>query len=227
MSTTFNMSSDQIVTAALRKLAVLGDGQSPSATQLSNGTQALNAMIKGFIAKGMPLWAVAEKSLSLTNSRTITLTTDAPLKVTQAILVDTTSGNTTPMNPKSHYDYNLLNGNAATGWPINYWYEPLNQTGVLHLWPTPDAYSIANCQVKIVYQRPFADMVAGTDTLDFPQYWLEAVIYGLAYRLAPEYGIPLQDRQTYAQDAAAFLNEALSFGTEDGSFFIEPDWAAQ
>lgn len=227
MSTNFSMTSDQIVTAAVRKLAVIGDGGAPTASQLANGTQALNAMIKGFIAKGMPLWAITEKTVSLSNVRNYTFSTDAPLKVTQAILVDNSSGNTTPMSPKNHYDYNLLNGNTATGWPINYWYEPLNQSGVLHLWPTPDDYSIANCQVKIVYQRPFNDMNAGTDSLDFPQYWLEAVIYGLAYRLAPEYGIPLQDRQAYAQDAQVFLNEALSFGTEEGSLYLQPDWASQ
>lgn len=221
------MTSDQLVTAALRKLAVVGDGQTPSATQLANGTLALNAMLKGFEAKGMPLWAITEKSIPLTNTRSYTLSTDAPLKVTQAILVDNTSGNTTPMNPKNHYDYNLLNGNTASGWPINYWYEPLNQSGVLHLWPTPDTYSIANCQVRITYQRPFNDMNSGSDPLDFPPYWLEAVIYNLTHRLSSEYGIPLQDRTLIAQEAQLFLTEALSFGTEEGSLFLQPDWASQ
>lgn len=221
------MTSEQLVTAALRKLAVVGDGATPSTTQLANGTQALNAMLKGFASKGMPLWAITEQSVPLTNSRIIPFTVDAPLKVTQAILVDNSSGNTTPMNPKTHYDYNQLNGNTAVGWPVNYWYEPLNQTGNLHLWPTPDPYSISNCSIKLVYQRPFSDMVAGTDALDFPQHWIEAVIYGLAYRLAPEYGIPLQDRQTYAQDAQVFLQDALEFGTEEGSLYLQPDWASQ
>lgn len=227
MSTNFTMTSDQIVTAALRKLAVLGDGQTPSATQLANGTTALNAMLKAFEAKGMPLWAISEQLVPLSNVRNYTFSTDAPLKVMQAILVDNSTGSTTPMNLKNHYDYNLLNGNAAVGPPINYWYEPLTQSGVLHLWPTPDSYSITNCQVKLVYQRPFADMTSGTSALDFPPYWLEAVIYNLTHRLSSEYGIPLQDRQMIAQEAQLFLNEALSFGTEEGSLYLQPDWAAQ
>ncbi len=69
-------------------------------------------------------------------------------------------------------------------------------------------------------------MVSGTDTLDFPQWWHEAVIYGLASRLAPEYGIPLQDRSMYQKEAEYFLQEALSFGTEEGSLYLAPDWTA-
>lgn len=227
-ATTFNLTSDQLVAAGLRKIAVLGDGQSPSVTQLANGTQALNVMLKALMAKGMPLWVMSEYDVPLTTSKAYTLTAatniPAPLKVTQAILVDNAGITSTPMNVTSHYDYNLLTLSSSTGVPTNYWYEPLNQTGVLHVWPSPDTYSIANRVVRIVYQRPFKDMVTGTDTLDFPQFWLEAVIYGLAYRLCPEYGIPLYDRQLAQKEAEYFLNEALSFGTEDGSLYLQPDW---
>lgn len=230
--TTFNMTSDNLVTAALRKLAVLGDGQSPSTTQLTSGTEALNVMLKTFQTKGMPLWAIKEYDVPLTstNAYTIgtgqTVNTPAPLVVLQAILVDTLANNSVPLNPKSHTDFNLLTIGASAGTPVSYWYEPLNQTGVLHVWPTPDNYSTTNRKIKLVYQRPFEDMVSGSNNLDFPQYWQEAIIYGLAYRLSPEYGIPLQDRQAIAQDAAYFLSEALAFGNEEGSMFIQPDWTS-
>lgn len=225
--TTFNMTSDQLVTAAMRKLAVLGDGQSPSATQLTNGTQSLNVMLKTLAAKGMPLWAIAEYNLTLTATKlyTFNATTNipAPLKVIQALQVDTPSGVAVPLEIKTHYDYNLLSARNATGTPTCYWYEPLNQSGILHLWPTPDTYSVANRTVKLVYQKPFQDMVSGVDTLDFPQHWIEAVIYGLAYRLSPEFGTPIQDRQMLAKEADYFLQEALSFGTEEGSMFFSPE----
>jgi hypothetical protein len=226
--TTFNLTSDQLATAAMRKLAVLGDGQSPSTTQLANGTQALNVMLKTFTAKGMPLWVMSEYDLTLTaiNSYTFSAATNipAPIKVTQAILIDETGVTSIPLNIRTHYDFNLLPITDTTGTPTNYWYEPLNQTGVLHVWPTPDTYSISNRVIRLVYQRPHFDMVSGTDTLDFPQWWMEAVIYGLAYRLSPEFGIPLQDRQLIAKEADYFLTEALSFGTEEGSLYLSPDW---
>lgn len=221
--TSFNMTADQLVSAALRKLAVLGDGQVASDTQLSTGREALNVMIKAFQTKGMPLWAITESSVPLTATRVYPLSF-APLKVLQAIRMDSSDGSTVLLEPRTHYDYNLLSNSLTTGQPTTYWYEPLNQAGTLHIWPTPDTYTTANQQIKLVYQRTFYDLTSGTDTLDFPQYWMEAVIYGLAHRLSPEYGIPLQDRQMQAQEAALFLEEALSFGTEEGSMFLQPDW---
>ena len=226
--TTFSLTGDQIVNAAMRKIAVLGDGQSPSATQLSNGTQALNVMLKTFTTKGMPLWVMTEYSLALTATRIYTFGTGqtinipAPLKVTQVLRVDSTSA--IPLNLRSHYDYNLLSGTSSIGPPTAYWYEPLNQTGVLHVWPIPDTTTIATNTLKIVYQKPFSDMVSGADTLDFPQWWHEAIIYGLAWRLCGDYGVPLMDRNTLAQEAKYFLEESLSFGTEEGSLFLQPDW---
>lgn len=229
-TTTFSMTSDQLVNAALRKIAVLGDGQSPSSTQLSNGTQALNAMLKTFTVKGMPLWVISEYELTLTATDTYTfgigqtVNIPAPLKVTQALLKYTDSGIRTPLNQRTHYDFNLLAHSTNTGTPTSYWYEPLNQTGKLHLWPTPDTTTIADCKVLMVYQRPFYDMVSGTDTLDFPQWWHEAVIFGLAWRLCGDYGVPLADRKTLQAEAQFFLDEALSFGTEEGSMYLQPDW---
>ncbi len=229
--TTFSLTGDQIVNAAMRKIAVLGDGQSPTATQLANGSQAMNAMLKTFMAKGMPLWAITEYSLALTATRTYTfgigqtVNIPAPLKVTQVIRENSNDDSQIPLNVRSHYDYNLLSNSNSTGVPTTYWYEPLNQTGVMHIWPTPDTDSITNSTLKIVYQRPFDDMVTGTDTLDFPQVWHEAIIFGLAWRLCGEYGIPLADRKMITQEAEYFLNEALAFGTEEGSLFIQPDWS--
>ncbi len=231
--TTFSMTGDQLVNSSLRKLSVLGDGQAPSVTQLAAGTEALNAMLKTFISKGMPLWATTEYDVPLTATHDYTLgvgqtiNIPAPLKVLQVILKDLTALTSRPLNVRSHYDYNLLSNQGSVGTPTTYWYEPLNQTGVLHIWPVPDTYSIANEVATIVYQRPFYDMVSGANTLDFPQWWHEAIIWGLAWRLSPEYGVPLQDRKNLGIEAQYFLEEALSFGTEEGSMYFQPDWVTR
>jgi hypothetical protein len=227
------MTGDQLCNAALRKLSVLGDGQSPSATQLTNATEALNVMLKTFMADGMPLWVISEYNIPLTATHDYTIgvgqtiNIPAPLKVTQVILKDLTAQTSIPLNIRSHYDYNLLANQGSVGTPTTYFYEPKNQIGVMHIWPIPDAYAIANQVATMVYQRPFYDMTTGTDTLDFPQYWQEAIIYGLAWRLSPEYGVPLQDRNELKVEAEYFLQKAQSFGTEEGSFFIQPDWVTQ
>lgn len=229
--TTFQLQRDQIINAALRKVGAVSPGQPASSDDITSATEALNSMLKAFESEGMPLWAIKEYYIPLTATRTYsigvgqTINTPAPLKVIQATLIDTTSAqNILPMNIYTHYDYNLLTTQNSAGYPIHLWYEPLNGTGVIHLWPTPDSYSIANRQVRIVYQRPFEDFVASTDTPDFPSYWTDALIYGLAWRLGPEYGLPLQDRQILAKEAEYHLQKALSFGTEEGSLHLQPDW---
>jgi len=54
----FATSRTGIIEAALRKLQVLAEGQSANSTQLTNGAEALNFMLKAWAADGMPLWAI-------------------------------------------------------------------------------------------------------------------------------------------------------------------------
>lgn len=229
--TTWQLTSNEIIDAALRKLAVISSGVSATSANRTDALQALNAMLKTFQTKGMPLWAIREYSFALTATKSYTIgvsqtvNTPAPLKIIQAYIKDTTAVTSIPLNIKTHYDYNLNQPTStSTGVPVDLLYEPGNQTGTIRIWPTPDTYSIANRQITIVYQRPFEDMVNTTDNLDFPQFWHEAVVYGLASRLAPEFGVPLKDRTALKEEAKDFLREALDFGTEEGSLFIQPDW---
>jgi hypothetical protein len=232
--TTWQLTLTQIVDAALRKISMIGDGVTATTTQKTAATQALNAMLKSFASKGMPLWQISEYSFPLTATRSYsigigqTLAVPAPLKIIQAYQKDTTAIDSVPLNIVTHYDYNeMLPTSTNTGTPVNLLYLPGNQVGTIKIWPMPDAYSIANRQITITYQTPVQDMVSDTDNLDFPQNWTEAIIYGLAWRLAPEYGVPPNDLKAMANTAQLFLDDALSFGTEEGSITFMPDWVGR
>lgn len=229
-TTTWKLQRDAIISAALRKLTVLSGGSTPTATQITEAAEALNAMIKGFQADGMPVWAmksytfttiVGQAAYLIGNSQA--LNTSMPLKVTQAWRSDSTTSNV-PMNIYPDYNYNLLPLTNSSGTPVNLYYQPLAQYGTINLWPKP---ADATTSITIRYQRPFEDMTASTDDIDFPPYWTEAIIFGLADRLAPEYGLPLQDRQLITQQAERFHQNALSFGLEEGSLFFQPDYVGR
>ena len=228
--TTWSLTRDSIINSALRKLSVLSGGSSAAAYETSNATEALNAMLKAFQADGMPLWAI--NSYSFTTTATVasttigegqTLNTPAPLKVLQAYRNQGSSVNV-PMNVYTSYDYNLLPLSNTSGPPVNLYYQPLSTTGTIKLWPVP---SDSTTTITITYQRPFEDMVSSTDNLDFPSYWTEAVIYGLAWRLCGEYGVPVPDRQILAKEAEAFHTKALEFGQEEGSVYFMPGWVGR
>lgn len=62
MSTTFGLSvtRNDIINAALRTLGKLGKTQTASSTDLTNCSQALNLMLKAWMAKSITLWKIEE-----------------------------------------------------------------------------------------------------------------------------------------------------------------------
>jgi hypothetical protein len=91
---------------------------------------------------------------------------------------------------------------------------------VIQLWPTPDDSTTV---ITLDYQRPFDDMDATDNNFDFPAYWMQALIYNLAWSLAPEYGTPPTDRGILQKEAMYWKQEALSYGSEEGSMFLSPN----
>jgi hypothetical protein len=226
-TTTWKLNRDAVISAALRKLSVLSGGGTPETYQVTNATEALNAMIKGFQTDGMPVWAIKSYTFTtIVNQAAYSigvgqaLDTAMPLKVLQAWRNQSPTSSNVPMNVVPDYNYNIYPLTNSSGTPVNLYYQPLAQYGVVNLWPKP---ADAATTITLRYQRPFEDMTNASDDFDFPPYWTEALIFGLADRLAPEYGIPLQDRQLITQQAERFHLQALAFGQEEGSMFFQPD----
>lgn len=233
-SANWNMTRDSIVNAAFRKIGVSVDGATATATQLTNAQEALNNLVFSLYAQGMPIWAMTTTFFTPVLGQiaypvglglgTGNLNIQAPLKITQAFSRDNVSNTDIPMNIYTQYNYNLLSTKINQGYPVHLWYQPQNQTGTITIWPAPDQYTATNRVIYFVYQRAFDQFNAATDTPDFPQVWLEPLIYSLAHRMAPEFGLPLSEQDKLNEMANMLIQNALSFGTEEGSFFIQPDW---
>jgi hypothetical protein len=93
----------------------------------------------------------------------------------------------------------------------------------MHVYPVPDATIASGYTIKIIYQRPFEDFDATADEPDFPQEYFDYLKFGLADRLAPEHGLSIQERSDISRRAKELRLEALSFGTEEGSMYFQPD----
>ena len=59
-TTTFTVTRDQIIEAALRSLSVLEEGAQPSATTLENSSFSLNLILKKWQSEGMKIWTIKE-----------------------------------------------------------------------------------------------------------------------------------------------------------------------
>jgi hypothetical protein len=230
-TTTWKLNRDQLIAAALRKLGVLSGGSSPETYQINDGTQALNALVKSLQTDGMPLWAIKTYTFTTVAGDADypigpgqTYDTAKPLRIFQAWRNQSTNYSNVPMNIYTNYNYDLLPLAISSGTPVNLYYQPMRDYGMINLWPKPND-SVTSISIR--YQAPFEDMTSATDDLDFPSEWAEAVIYLLAVRLAPEYGVPILDRQQLKKEADELHAQALMFGTEEGSFFFQPDTAGQ
>jgi len=120
-------------------------------------------------------------------------------------------------------EYNMLGNKSVSGNPIQLYYQPQRNYGDMFVFPTPTTVEAAANRIVIHYQRPFEDFDSGTDEPDFPQEWFDALAYGLACRLAPTYGIPLQDRKQLWNEMTIIKQEAMNFGLEEGSMFFQRD----
>jgi hypothetical protein len=226
-STDWSLNRNQVITGALRKLGVLPSGGTPSSAQINDASDALNAIIKAFQADGMPLWKISSQTFTVADgvaSYTVgpsqTVNCPKPLKVIQAFWTPS-GGTNTPLNIYNRYDFNdLPQGTTYEGDPVNMYYQPLRTTGTLTLWPTPNN---STTTVTFHYQSPYEDMDAATDDFDFPSEWIQALIYNLAWSLAPEYGIPPTDRGILMKEAEYWHQYVLSMGSEEGGIFFQPD----
>jgi len=230
-STDFNVTRDQIIAGALRMIGATAQGETPTATQVTEASEALNMLVKAWQADGMPLWGLSEYDMTLVAGQREynigvgqTINIPKPLRVIQIWNTNISGNIDTPMRVLTKQEYNTLGNKQSSGIPIQGYYNPQRDYGILSLFPVPDTNAASNYHVTIVYQRPFEDFDSASDNPDFPQEWIEALKYGLAVRLAPEYGLPLEQRQLLLKEAKDVKDVALSMGTEEGSIYFQRDF---
>lgn len=229
-TTSFAVSRDDIIKRALRLVGAISQGQTPNTAVIEETDFALNCLIKALEADGMPIWAITSISIPVVagvNSYSIgtglTVDTNKPLKVLQAYNHNVNSNIDIPMRILTQAQYNMLGNKSTSGNPIQIYYQPLRDHGVLYMFPTPSSAEVGVNTVVIWYQKPYEDSGTSTDNQDFPQEWYDVLCYGLAVRIAPEYGLPIEDRKALLQDYIMIKTDALGFGTEEGSLYFQAD----
>lgn len=218
----WELNRNQIIEMAYAKLGIPGEGNTLTATQYSDGTTALNAVLALAVTDGMPLWK-RTTTMQTPSASTQAFTLNGAVKVVFVGLRDTTSGVQYELEPKSLYDFYRLPYNTQ-GVPVNYAFEPSISGGTLRIWPNKaDSGSVANKQFVIIYQKEFDGFTTTTtDTLDMPPWWTLGIAYKTAQVLAPDNGIPVDERNKLAQEANDFWRMASNYGDEEGSLFLQP-----
>ena len=228
--TIYELSRDDIIKAGMRKVGALAKGQTPDSEDYTNGTVALNALIAAWQGYGLTMWKRSEYEMTLVASQREynigigqSVNTAFPLKIESAILYTTSAGARQQLEIMDKSEFNLMNS-LDTGNPTCISYTPKINMGVISLWPMPSADVASTKTLRILIRTAFEGFNATADTPDLPQEWQNALIYGLAYSLAPEYGLSVLDRQALQRDYLYWL-EMASAATqgEDEAFKIQVD----
>ena len=106
-----------------------------------------------------------------------------PLKIISARRLN--SANEIEMYHLAREEYFNLPNKTSTGTPTEFFYDPQQGTGKVYLWTVP---STVDDVVNYTYMDELEIISANTETSNFPQEWMEYLVYGLAMRIAPLYG---------------------------------------
>jgi hypothetical protein len=245
MSSSFTISRDQIINLALRKLGVIDIGNTPDAETIADAALNLNLMIKQMSTEGLKLWKVQEIVMPVTANVTTyqlgaggvnvydsfdttftTPITDKPLKLLQAWYRNTSSAPTvidTPLTLFSKQEYNMLGSKTSTGVANSVFYDYKTTYGTLYVYLTPDSYSQTNLNLHLVVQMPLQDISQAQAIPDFPNEWMNCLVWNLADQLAIQYSVPQNHRVEIAQRAAMYKEQLTAWDVESYSTFFQPD----
>lgn len=91
-----------------------------------------------------------------------------------------------PLARMNRDDYtNLPNKSFQSNRPLQYWLDRQAQSPVMNLWPVPNAGATTS-QIVVWAQRHIMDVGTMTEEIEVPQRWYEAVVAGLAAKMALE-----------------------------------------
>lgn len=113
--------------------------------------------------------------------------------------------------------YRMLSNKGSGGRPNQCYYQPTIDNGTLFVWP---ANAGGVDKLVLITEPVVDDFDAASDNLDFPIEWARAIIFGLADDLAPEYGIPVKERDRLERKAARLLEDVLNHDVENASLVL-------
>lgn len=206
--TTISVTSESGMTVADYIGIVLDDGTVHWTTIASLATLTITAALPSAAASGNSVYFYTTKM-------------HRPLRILYAFTRDQLTNTDEPVEIiKDRAKYFGIYDKTNDSNPTRIYYDPQLTNGVLY---TNYEQTNVDETLELVYHRPIEDFDASTDNPDFPQEWYEPLVYGLALRLAPDYGKNVTERQELIREAEVLGINIKGF-YQDGPQKIIPTW---
>lgn len=215
-SISFNLTALEVINQALSVLGWLPASDSANPDDAETARVHLNLMLKTMQADGCNIWRQEPESITFA-AGTATVTLDPRvIDVIEARLVRATNSEFS-LGRWDRGQYITLPNKAQTGTPVAFYFQKNRDAVTMTLWPVPYTEYVVNCTTA----RVIADVTEVNDDLDVPQEWLECVVWNLADRLAPVFGVTdkaPQIAEKVTQRAAALYSAMRDFDRPSSVF---------
>jgi hypothetical protein len=178
-------SVQEFINSTLRLIRVLDAGETPTATESDNALTALNQLIGSWSAAGVPVYQESREGIDLTGASLYPLPT-RPVRILSAMVIN--GGVSFPVAIVNSQQWTQPKDRTATSkFAKELYYDGGYPVGSIFLWPSPGFGSTLNVYVL----RPLSQFASLADTISLPPGYEQALRFGLAGVLAPEYGSAL------------------------------------
>jgi len=139
-----------------------------------------------------------------------------------------------PIFMLSRSDYNRMGNKSTNGTiPSQFWYDVAfsttgsvsNSNGNLYVFTVPGAQ--INHSMHLMEQQIISDTTGATELFDFPQEFLNALKWGLAYEVLPDYGVDQTTEKRITERYQQSIAEAFAFSVEEASTYFSLDTRAR
>ena len=142
-----------------------------------------------------------------------------PLRIKDAFVRQVAGGNDTPCRIMSREEYNRFGMKSSPGTPVQLYYDAQSNTGNLYTYPCfPNVQQLLFIQIE----KPIDDFATVSNDFDMPQEWGEALMWNLAWRLAPSYEVS-QTKMNQIKELAAYTYDMIdNWDQEVASVYLQP-----
>lgn len=218
--TSWPLTAEEIITQAAYELGAVSSGETLSGEDMNDGMLRLNAMLNYWSGEGN-LYRQTTGTVVITGGTgTAALAQGINSVSSVRHLVSPTYNR--QLVPWERAQFYSLPNRIASGSPSIYYVGKSLSGLTINVWPVPSV----DITLELDYGRAVETVTDISETLDVPQDWQEAVIQGLASRMANMFGSTNTDAGTVSRvdsRAAAEYQRLLDRDRPD-AYYFEPDY---
>jgi hypothetical protein len=207
----------EFCTEALREAGVIAIDEPADAATFEVAIKRLNMMLKAWQNTAITVWKQSSGSITITDATASYALSERPLRLDT---VTRKNGNEVWLTRMTRQEYNELPNKTQAGTTSSFYYHRQRTQGELFVWPVL-ATGAGTIEWSGVLE--IEDITSGSDTVEVPSEWFEAVLYGFAGRLCGAFSIdPVKSAEIKRMAADAY---SIALGDDvEGTVTFEAEY---